>query len=112
MKMLATCRSTVCTLTLRTAATSAFSPARRQQADDLGLALAQRRGERVAAESAVRDQPLMRAEQQVLVAETGGDVEHRESGRQPFVQEARAPQGELPGDQGRAQRLGVACLLG
>ena len=54
----------------------------------------------------------MRAEQQILVAETGGDVEHRQSGRQPFVQEARAAQGELPGDQGRAQGLGVACLLG
>ena len=60
---------------------------------------------------AVGDKPLMRAEQQVLVVEPGGDVEHRPSRRHPVVQEVRPPQGELAGDQGRAQGLGVPGLF-
>ena len=60
---------------------------------------------------AVGHQPLVRAEAQILIAEAGGDVEYGRAGRQSLVQEVGTPQGELPGDQGRAQRFGVIGLF-
>ena len=74
------------------------------------LDVGRRQAERAGLE-AVGHQPLVRAEAQVLVSQAGSDVEHGASGRQPLIQEVRAAQRELPGDQGRAQGFGIIRLL-